>query len=181
MDGRARYPPLGAMSNTPWGDKRERARAGLSPGRSRTAATAHCTDANTPSTPRGNRTPATSVKGWRADRYTMGAGTLWSSLVREATGPRPIMPRMRSRAVQRRAVRIGGLSIGAQAIGTGSIGALAVGATAGGALALGAVAIGRLVVGRATVRRLEIEELEIGRLRVRELEVVERASYPAAT
>src|SRR5206468_12688932 len=24
-------------------------------------------------TPRGNRTPATSVKGWRADRYTMGA------------------------------------------------------------------------------------------------------------
>jgi hypothetical protein len=26
------------------------------------------------STPRGNRTPATSVKGWRAYRYTMGAG-----------------------------------------------------------------------------------------------------------
>ncbi len=26
------------------------------------------------STPRGNRTPATSVKGWRANRYTMGAG-----------------------------------------------------------------------------------------------------------
>ena len=25
-------------------------------------------------TPRGNRTPATSVKGWRAYLYTMGAG-----------------------------------------------------------------------------------------------------------
>ena len=47
------------------------------------------------STPRGNRTPATSVKGWRANRYTMGAGGArvargyTCSLDRRASHPAP--------------------------------------------------------------------------------------------